>query len=73
MGLNLATMVHQSARSDAGKPALLYDGGRMTYVSWTTSPTVWPSGWRRPASAAATGWPCSCPPFPSSSSLSWGS
>jgi len=31
MGLNLATMVHESARSDAGKPALLHDGGRMTY------------------------------------------
>jgi long-chain acyl-CoA synthetase len=31
MALNLATMVHESARSDGGKPALLYDGGRMTY------------------------------------------
>ena len=31
MGLNLATMVHESARSDADKPALLHDGGRMTY------------------------------------------
>jgi long-chain acyl-CoA synthetase len=31
MGLNLATMVHESARSDGDKPALLHDGGRMTY------------------------------------------
>jgi len=31
MGLNLATMVHESARSDADKPALLHDGGRMSY------------------------------------------
>ena len=31
MGLNLATMVHESARSDGDKPALLHDAGRMTY------------------------------------------
>jgi len=31
MGLNLATMVHESARSDPDKPALLHDGTRMTY------------------------------------------
>ena len=31
MALNLATMVHESARSDGGKPALLYDAGRITY------------------------------------------
>ena len=31
MALNLATMVHESARSDGDKPALLHDAGRMTY------------------------------------------
>jgi len=31
MALNLATMVHESARSDGDKPALLHDAGRVTY------------------------------------------
>jgi long-chain acyl-CoA synthetase len=31
MGLNLATIVHESARSDGDKPALLHDAGRVTY------------------------------------------
>jgi long-chain acyl-CoA synthetase len=31
MALNLATLVHESARSDGDKPALLHDSGRVTY------------------------------------------
>jgi long-chain acyl-CoA synthetase len=31
MGLNLATMVHESARSYGDHPAVLHDGGRVTY------------------------------------------
>ena len=31
MALNLATMVHESARSNGDKPARLHDAGRLTY------------------------------------------
>jgi long-chain acyl-CoA synthetase len=31
MAMNLATMVHESARSGGDKPAILHDGGRVTY------------------------------------------
>ena len=73
MALNLATMVHESARSNGDKPALLHDAGRLTYRELDTLSDRFAAGLQARAIGRATGSLCSCRTSPSSSSPTWGS
>ena len=69
MSLNLAYILRESAKADPAKPALLFDGGRISYGrAGRPERPVRPRAARRPDSRPATGSACSCRTCRSSSS-----